>query len=69
MQGAHFLLEDIKAFDARFFNISPVEASAMDPMQRLMLETAYRALENGSFIHFHLSPLCLIRREFMTDGL
>ena len=47
LEGGHFLEEDLGAFDAPFFNISPVEASAMDPMQRMMLETAYRAFENG----------------------
>lgn len=37
--------EDIKAFDAPFFNISAAEAKAMDPDQRMLLELAYEALE------------------------
>ncbi|PVH92931.1 hypothetical protein DM02DRAFT_677173 [Periconia macrospinosa] len=47
MRQGHFLKEDIRSFDAEFFNISPAEASAMDPMQRLLLETAYRGFENA----------------------
>ncbi|RDL35202.1 uncharacterized protein BP5553_07133 [Venustampulla echinocandica] len=47
LRGANFVKEDIGAFDAGFFNISPAEASAMDPMQRILLETAYRAFENA----------------------
>ncbi len=38
---------DVEAFDARFFGISPREADTLDPQQRLMLETAYEALENA----------------------
>ena len=35
-------------FDARFFSVSPAEASAMDPQQRLLLERGYEALaESG----------------------
>ena len=43
--GGHFLDQDIAAFDASFFGISPLEASAIDPQQRLQLESAYEALE------------------------
>ena len=43
-------------FDAEFFAISPSEAASMDPMQRWLLEVAYRALENGqlSLPTFHI---------------
>ena len=39
--------DDLAVFDADFFSISPTEAASIDPMQRWLLETAYRALENG----------------------
>ncbi|KAH6613530.1 putative polyketide synthase [Chaetomium sp. MPI-SDFR-AT-0129] len=45
--GAHWLREDIAAFDAAFFGVNPVEAAAMDPQQRLLLEVAYEAFENA----------------------
>ena len=44
---AHFLEGNIAAFDAPFFSINPTEAASMDPQQRGLLETAYRAFENG----------------------
>ncbi|KAI1383543.1 putative polyketide synthase [Hypoxylon trugodes] len=47
LRGGHFIEEDLSRFDAEFFSISPTEASSMDPMQRWLLETAYRALENA----------------------
>ncbi|KAG8162931.1 hypothetical protein KVR01_007409 [Diaporthe batatas] len=40
-------LNDIDRFDAPFFSISPAEAACMEPQQRHMLETSYRALENA----------------------
>ncbi|KAF2192938.1 hypothetical protein K469DRAFT_693029 [Zopfia rhizophila CBS 207.26] len=49
--GGHFLEDDIARFDAPFFSISPAEAAAMDPQQRRLLETTYRALENGMLPH------------------
>ena len=41
------IIEDIEAFDARFFGISPAEARAMDPQQRMVLETAWHAIEDA----------------------
>lgn len=41
---------DLASFDAPFFNISPEEASAMDPQQRNLLEISYHAFENGGYI-------------------
>ncbi|EEY15605.1 lovastatin nonaketide synthase [Verticillium alfalfae VaMs.102] len=43
----HFLNGDIAAFDAPFFSITPAEAAGMDPQQRGLLESTYRALENA----------------------
>ena len=46
-RGGHFLDQDVAAFDARFFGLAPLEAAAMDPQQRIVLEVAYEALENA----------------------
>ena len=46
-QEAHFLRQDIAAFDANFFSINKTEAVAIDPQQRIMLEIAYEAFENA----------------------
>jgi hypothetical protein len=43
------LTGDPAAFDAPFFSVGPKEAAAMDPAQRIALETAYHAFENGMF--------------------
>ncbi|MEM7157012.1 MAG: SDR family NAD(P)-dependent oxidoreductase [Myxococcota bacterium] len=43
------LLDDIDRFDARLFNISPMEAEVMDPQQRLFLEQAWASLEDAGY--------------------
>ncbi|HEX8052620.1 MAG TPA: SDR family NAD(P)-dependent oxidoreductase [Thermoleophilaceae bacterium] len=45
---------DADRFDAEFFSISPREALALDPQQRLVLEGAWEALENA-----RIDPLSL----------
>ncbi|WP_233586526.1 SDR family NAD(P)-dependent oxidoreductase [Legionella sp. km772] len=42
------LLDNIKDFDADFFNISPREAKLMAPQLRLFLEGSYHALEDAN---------------------
>ncbi|KAK4500047.1 hypothetical protein PRZ48_008233 [Zasmidium cellare] len=47
VRHSYLMNEDIRAFDAGFFNISPNEADSMDPQQRILLETVYEAIEAG----------------------
>ncbi|KAF4997659.1 hypothetical protein FGRMN_3691 [Fusarium graminum] len=41
---SYFLDEDLSKFDAQFFSIPPTEAEAIDPQQRLLMETVYDSL-------------------------
>src|ERR1700761_2753927 len=41
---------DVAEFDADFFNLSPREASAMDPRQRLALELSWELLEDAFIV-------------------
>ena len=40
-------VDGIDKFDSRFFRIQPIEARMMDPRQRMLLETAWTALEDA----------------------
>ena len=51
-------LHDADQFDAEFFGISPRESTAMDPQQRILLETAWEAFE-----HAGLDPAGLARQR------
>ncbi|CAI6337226.1 unnamed protein product [Periconia digitata] len=43
----YFLEEDIRRFDASFFNIAPKEAETIDPQHRILLETVYEGLDDA----------------------
>lgn len=42
-------IDDIDKFDPMFFNIAPKEAEVMDPQERIMLQTAYEAIEDAGY--------------------
>ncbi|WP_411104557.1 SDR family NAD(P)-dependent oxidoreductase [Streptomyces sp. cmx-4-9] len=42
-------LDAVADFDAGFFGVSPREALAMDPQQRMLLEASWEALEDAGF--------------------
>ncbi|MGP3976832.1 amino acid adenylation domain-containing protein [Streptomyces sp. 8N114] len=42
-------IDDVDAFDPLFFHISPADAEAMDPQERLFLETAAATLEDAGY--------------------
>src|SRR3984893_4791090 len=43
-------LEEIDQFDPQFFGISPREAPYVDPQHRLLLETAWEAIEDAGLV-------------------
>ncbi len=48
-------LEEVALFDPLFFRISPNEAVAMDPQQRIYLEQSWKALEDAGYTAQSLS--------------
>lgn len=46
---ARGIIENVKAFDASFFGITPKLAELMDPQQRIFLEIAWEALEKTGY--------------------
>ncbi|MFJ8495611.1 MupA/Atu3671 family FMN-dependent luciferase-like monooxygenase [Streptomyces sp. NPDC094038] len=42
-------LDDVRGFDRKIFGYSPLEASLLDPQQRILLECAWRALEDAGY--------------------
>ena len=47
VEGGHFLNFDLARFDANFFGLSALEASALDPQQRLLLECTWECVEQA----------------------
>ena len=47
---AKAVLDDVKGFDALFFEMTPREAQITDPQHRLFLECAWEALESGGYV-------------------
>ena len=66
---AYLLDENIRAFDATFFNIQPHEAEVIDPQHRLLLETVYEALSTASLRLEDLqgSPTAVYVGQMMND--
>ncbi|MCV7112580.1 sulfolipid-1 biosynthesis phthioceranic/hydroxyphthioceranic acid synthase [Mycolicibacterium setense] len=48
-------LDDVAGFDAEFFGINERESAALDPQHRLLLETAWEAMENAGLTREALS--------------
>ena len=46
-------ISDISGFDHSFFRMSPRESASMDPQQRVLLETAYQAMESSGYLGSH----------------
>lgn len=49
IDGAHFVPDDVFAFDAPFFNMRPEEAKNTDPQFRMALECALEAAEDAGY--------------------
>lgn len=64
-------LDEIDCFDNTFFGISHKEASAMDPQQRILLETVVEAMESNGYLRRHRresgDPVgCLLGRDSLS---
>lgn len=44
VQSSYFLDQDVAEFENGFFNIQPAESEAIDPQQRMLMETVYDSL-------------------------
>ena len=44
---SYWIEQDHRLFDASFFNITPKEAEAIDPQQKMLLEVVYEAMESA----------------------
>ncbi|KAK1985893.1 beta-ketoacyl synthase domain-containing protein [Colletotrichum cereale] len=68
-RGAHFIKDDIAAFDASFFSVMAEDTKAIDPQQRFLLEVSYEALENAGLRMEDLrgSPTAVYVGSFVKD--
>ncbi len=48
-------IKDVDKFDPMFFNITPIEAEAIDPQERLFLQTSWSALEDAGYTRRRLA--------------
>jgi acyl transferase domain-containing protein len=46
-------IDDVEAFEYKFFKINAKEAATMDPQQRIMLELAYEAMDSSGALRHH----------------
>ncbi|PGH23855.1 hypothetical protein AJ80_02103 [Polytolypa hystricis UAMH7299] len=69
LRSGHFIKGDLAEFDAPFFSITPAEAAGLDPQQRILLETAYGALENAGIPMEKIfgSKTCVFNGSFAND--
>lgn len=47
IRHAYLMEADVAVFDTEFFGIKPIEAKAIDPQQRILMETVYEGLESA----------------------
>lgn len=69
LEGHHYskwggFIDGVAEFDPRFFKISPREASSIDPQERLILQHAWLAIEDGGYTRERLQ----IPRENTQNG-
>lgn len=62
------VLEYPEMFDAEFFGISPKEAALMDPQQRIFLECAWEALEDGAYDPHTYSGMIGVYADFSLNA-
>ena len=71
VKRGNFLQQDVRSFDAAFFDIPPKMAENLDPQQRLLLEVVWEAFENaGLDLTVHAGkPVGVYVGGFMLDHM